>query len=224
VELADGRTITAASAVAGFAPPAALAGEVARVVGLVAGNPFETVELRKIDVDATLHGEIEASFLDRVNLAPGARRPGDPLTLTLLLRDYRGQNARRETTIRLPAELPPGTYRLVVCDAAQAARAEELRAPARYSPRSLEQLAALLEEAPSLNSLVLRLVGGGSNPVVEGREMPRLPASLQVVLASPYISGRTPGTGSTLWLESRLDFDGVVLGCEELNVIVDSPK
>jgi hypothetical protein len=54
--------------------------------------------------------------------------------------------------------------------------------------------------------------------------MPRLPASLQPVLRSPFVSGRAQATGSTVWREDRMNLENVVLGCEELTVTVESPR
>jgi hypothetical protein len=77
---------------------------------------------------------------------------------------------------------------------------------------------------PSLDAVVLRLLGEGSNPVVGGEELPRLPTSLLPVLQSPLASGRAGKTASTLHLEERIVLGGVILGCQELTVTVEPPR
>jgi hypothetical protein len=224
VELADGSEIAGSSALAGLAPPTAFAGEVARVVGLVHGNPFENTRVRRIDVVASLKDSVDAAFLEQVNVAPGPWRPGASLQVQLVLRGYRGGMFTREISLHLPSDLPAGSYRLQVCDGAQSARAEEERVPGRYPPRSLRQLAEILDEAPALDSVVLRLLGEGSNPVVGGEELPRLPASLLPVLQSPLAAGRSGKTGGTVHLEERIALGSVILGCQELPLTVEAPR
>ena len=224
VELADGTTVAGTSALAGISPPAAFAGEVARVVGLVHGNPFEKTRVRRIAVEASLQDSLEAAFLEQVRVAPGPWRPGASLQVSLALRGYRGRAFTREISLHLPSDLPAGLYRLQVCDGAQSAREEEERVPGRYPPRSLRQLAEILDEMPSLDAVVLRLLGEGSNPVVGGEELPRLPTSLLPVLQSPLASGRAGKTASTLHLEERIVLGGVILGCQELTVTVEPPR
>jgi hypothetical protein len=77
---------------------------------------------------------------------------------------------------------------------------------------------------PALDAVVLRLLGPGSNPVVGGEELPRLPASLLPVMQSPLAAGRSGKTGGTLHLEERIVLGGVVLGCQELPVTVEAPR
>jgi hypothetical protein len=220
VSLDDGRTVSVESALAGFAPPVALAGEVARLVGLLHGNPFELTRVSSISITASMEDEIQAAFLDEISVGPGLYRPGDTISVTLGLRDYRGQHWNREIQVELPPDTAPGPYKLVVCDGIQAQRLEQERAPTRYTPQSLDQLVALLESGLPHDHAVVRLIGGSPNPVVFGRELPRLPVSLRSVVASSSTSGRTGEAAATVLVEQSENLGKVLLGCETLSLNV----
>lgn len=223
VRLTTGESVTARAFHAGFAPPLSLAGEVARLVGLIHANPFQPVGVDHIAVEAAMDDAIEVSFLQRVEALPGPYHPGDELALTLVFRDYRGDT--RSVTERwvLPPALPAGRYRLTVCDGAQAAREEAERSPGTHAPQNLTQLLALLNEGDARDHLVVRLVSNTPSPVVEGRELPRLPRSLRATMASPTAGGRVSATTGTVMWERRVSLDRGAVGCQGLNITVEPP-
>jgi SpoIVB peptidase S55 len=223
VALAGGDSVSGSTTLAGYTAPAALAGEVARVVGLVHGNPFESTQLRRITVSVALDDSIEAAFLEGVTLPPGAHHAGETLPIRLDLRGYRGALWSRQIAFPIPDGLPPGNYRLLVCDGSQAMKAEEERAPGRMDPHSLKQLSEVLAETPATDAMVVRLLDTTPNPVVSGDELPRLPASLRPVIQSPQAAGSVEQTAGTILAEARIPIGRLVLG--NLTVVLNlDPK
>ncbi len=225
VRLADGRSVTSHNTIAGFAPPTSFAGEVARLVGLVYGNPFETVTLSGVDVQATVTDSIRAAFLDRLSLDSGPHTPGSPLGVTVWFRDFRGATRPYHTAITLPRDLAPGAYRLFVCDGQGDGQLEEARAPGRFDPESLDELLRMLSSATPYNTLVLRVLDAGTkDPVVAGRELPGLPASLKSAVASPLTTGRVTQTGAGMVAVRRETLDKMLLGCQSLSFNVEASR
>ena len=223
VTLADGRTVHHETLVAGFNPPMDLAGEVARVIGVLLGNPLEEVSLDEVDLSVSLAGGIQAAFLDRVEVPPGPHRPGDTLPVTVRYRDYRGEAWTTRESLALPRDLAAGEYEVSVCDGGGEARAEQERAPGTYQPRDLDRLLRQLEEEPPRDALVLRLLGPGANPVVGDRELSGLPAPWQAVLGTPLTSGRASVAGTTLLARSERRLDKMLFGCGSVSVTVETP-
>jgi hypothetical protein len=221
VSLEGGREVTASTVLAGFSPAPALAGEVARMVGLLHGNPFEPTGVTGVEIKAELEDEIQAVFLDRIFIQPDVYHPGDSVPLTLGFRDYRGAEWSHEAKVMLPLDLAPGTFRLIACDGIQALRLDQERAPSRYAPKSMDQLISLLESSIPYDHLVIRLLGDSKHPVVGGRELPRLPRSLLPAIASTSASGRAGEAEGAILVEQTENLGKVLLGCESLTLTVE---
>jgi len=212
VTLAGGENVASGSTLAGFTPPAALAGEVARVVGLVHGNPFEPVRIKTIDVSVDLDDTIDAAFLEGVSVPPQSLHAGDALPVRLDMRGYRGSAWSKDIAFRIPDGLPAGDYKLLVSDGSQAAKLEADRAPDRMTPRSLKQLSEVLADTPASDAVVVRLLDATSNPVISGDELPRLPGSLRTVVQSPLAAGKVDQTQGTILAETRVPLGRVMFG------------
>jgi hypothetical protein len=221
VALADGRRVEQETLVAGFSPPTALAGIVARLVGIIHGNPAERVALASVDVRVSVDETIRASFLDRIEVDPGPHRAGEPIPIRVWLRDYRGREHLHSTSIDVPAETPAGTYDLLVCDGAGALRFAQSRAPGMFLSDDLDHILNRLAQEPPFDALVSRLVGESPNPVISGRELPGLPASLKPLVATKLTSGRASAAQNTVHAERIERLDRFLLGCRNVPVEVE---
>ncbi len=222
VTLADGRQVTAVDMNAGSSPPRDVAGEVSRLVGLIHGNPFRTVRISDIQVDAEVQEDIQAAFLELVSVPAGPHEPGSNVPVTLTFRDYRGATRTRTMSFPLPGDLAEGSYDLTACGAEADARREATRAPGRYQPTSFDRLLELLGEEDPYDTLVLRLHDPEPNPVVRGRELPGLPRSLKAPLLTPGVGGRASATTGSVAAVLRERLDRVLVGCREATIKVAS--
>ena len=221
VTLRDGRRVSRRGVSAGFSPPGQLGAEVARLVGLVDGNPFEPVEIAGIQVSVSVVDSVRAAFLDELRIGPGPYHPGSSVRVTTVLRDYRGDTHERKAVLRLPAELPPGRYMLRACGGSEDRHREEARAPGRYRPVTLDQLFAMLSAETAEDMLVLKILDQEENPVVAGRELPALPSSLKAVLLNPLAGGRVSATTGGVRVVRREDMGRVILGCKTVPLTVE---
>jgi hypothetical protein len=224
VALEDGRSIETRQVDASFSPSMSLAGDVARLVALVHGNPFEAVAVRDIAVTATVDDTLHAAFLESLTLGVGPYRPGSTLSVDAELRDYRGRRWTHRMTLALPAGLAPGTYTLLACDGEQDGAAEVVRVPGHYDPQDLDQMLALLADETSRDTLVLRLMGAGGDPIVSGRELPALPPSMRRALVSPLAGGRVTQSGASVEHVQRERMGRMVIGCQGVPLTVEPAR
>ena len=224
VTLDDGRVLETRAVDASFSPGVSLAGELARPLALVHGNPFEDVALSAIEVTAAIRDTIEAAFLESLTLPPGRFVPGSVVPVTVELRDYRGRRWEHRVDFRLPESLAPGTYTLLACDGKRDGAAEAERAPGRFDPQSLDHLMELLAGGTPQDMLVLRLLGAGGDPVVAGRELAGLPPSLRRALVSAPAGGRVTRTVASVEQLQLVDMGRVVLGCQGLSLTVEPSR
>lgn len=220
--LADGRSIQRETLTAGFSPPAELAGEVARLVALVHGNPEAPVEITGVTVEVRAEDSIRASFLETAEIEPGPYRAGQTVPVRIGLNDYRGGLREVRTSIVIPPATRDGVYELRVCDGGAADEAERSRAPGRFAVRDLDRMFALLAEERPGDAIVVSILQNVSHPVVEGREFPALPGSLIQALGGPESAQRTTVAQARV-LEERLERIGrLVIGCRTVALRVRS--
>jgi len=220
VTLADGREMVQENVVAGFSPPAELAGRVARPVALIAGNPVAPVELGSIDVTVSVDDSIRAAFLDRIDVDPGPYAPGTSIPLRAWFRDYRGGVWSRDVSLPVPPEAVPGPYDIEVCDGGSAARSEQERAPGRFETLRVDEVLRLLGEESPFDALVVRLLSPEVNPVVQGQELPRLPGSMKALFATSLTSGRASAAQGTVVSEQRERLGKLLIGCRGVTISV----
>ncbi len=224
IALEDGRSLETRQVDANFSPSMSLGGEVARLVALVHGNPFEAVTVRDIAVTATVDDTLHAAFLESLVLPPAPYRAGSTLSVEAGLRDYRGRRWTHRIAFQVPAGLAPGTYTLLACDGQQDGAAEVVRVPGRYDPQDLDQVLALLANETPRDILVLRLMGAGGDPVVSGRELPGLPPSMRRALISPLAGGRVTQTGASVEHVQRERMGRMVIGCQGVPMTVEPAR
>jgi hypothetical protein len=125
--------------------------------------------------------------------------------------------------LRLPADLPEGSYRATVCDDLTAARAELRDDPTRNDPRSLEQLFAALRVQTSARrtNLALRVPTRAAGVALDGKALPNLPPSMVQVLGD---TRRTGAERMGAALVAREATDWVVLGSESVSFTVARNK
>ena len=224
IALADDRSLETRQVDANFSPSMSLAGAVARLVALVHGNPFEAVTVSEIAVTATVNDTLHAAFLESLVLPPGPYRAGSFVSVAAELRDYRGRRWTHRMAFALPAALTPGTYTLLACDGQQDGAAEVVRVPGRYEPQDLDQMLALLADETPRDTLVLRLMGAGGDPVIAGRELPGLPPSMRRALVSPLAGGRVTQTGASVEHVQRERMGRLVIGCQGVPITVEPAR
>ena len=224
IALEDGRSLETRQVDANFSPSMSLAGDVARLVALVHGNPFEAVTVHDIAVTATVDDTLHAAFLESLVLPPGPYRSGSTLSVDAELRDYRGHRWTHRIAFRLPAGLAPGTYTLLACDGQQDGAAEVVRVPGRFEPQDLDQMLALLADETPRDTLVLRLLGAGGDPVVAGRELPGLPPSMRRALVAPLAGGRVTQTGASVEHVQLERMGRMVIGCQGVPMTVEPAR
>ncbi|NNF06682.1 MAG: hypothetical protein HKN21_07975 [Candidatus Eisenbacteria bacterium] len=220
VSLVGGQSVEQTNLVAGFSPPLVLASRVARLVGLVHGNPASKVEIERVWVDAEVQEEIQASFLERIELEPGPYRPGGSVPLRIWFRNYRGENWFHDTQIEVPANAEAGTYELRAADGGQSARDDQDRAPGAFAGTSVDRVLQILSQEAPFDALVLRLLAAEANPVVGGRELPNLPGSLQQVVSTSLTSGRAGVAKKTIVSQKSERLGRLLIGNRSINVEV----
>ena len=112
-------------------------------------------------------------------------KPGRTVRGKITLLPFRAQRTTTDVSVKLPEDLPDGQYTLTVCNAMAAVEALKEEMPHRFTPRTVEQLFAAIQEVvrPRADRLYLRLPLPEGGVAVKKDELEHAPASLAQLLA-----------------------------------------
>ena len=117
-------------------------------------------------------------------------RPGDLVTLHLDLVPYRGEMMRHHLRIRLPSDLPAGTYHLLVGDGVSMDGARVTLE--RTSPVRFDQAMDRIRRFHSRRQLVVLGLHRGRGLAVAGDVLPQIPGTVQSIWAAAASKSATP--------------------------------
>lgn len=184
-----------------FPDAAFVASALADTFGRLFNNPFEQARVEKIALDVDLLPErrqasIEQAWADRSEV-----HPGDTLTITAMLRPYRGPRFTQEITLQVPANTAKGDLRILVSDGETLNRLTRqfLFAFGQQRLTGLEQLILLLNRERRNDALYVTLTQTSPTLIVEDKILPSVPLSQLNVIDQR----RVPG-GSLLYWESTI--------------------
>ncbi|MFO7676201.1 MAG: SpoIVB peptidase S55 domain-containing protein [bacterium] len=195
------------------APAALLAGTLADRLRLLLENRFEPVEVESITVALDLRPGLRRLTITGARPSRTTVAPGETLSLWLSLRDDAGRASSRRFSVTIPPTAPAGRLALAVSSADSALLRDLSRAQGAAEPRSLAELADLLEKTGNEDELVIAGYSSAPGLALGTRELPAAPPTLLGLLGS--------GRRLRLAAESRLfvvreRLDGVIAGSHEV--------
>jgi hypothetical protein len=141
----------------------------------------------------------------------------------VFVRPYKGQRVRVPVRLKLPADLPEGTYNATVCDDLHNVRLTIRDNPVLSNPMTVEQILRTLRVQASAHRtrLVLRVPVGPSGVALEGQALPDLPGSMVQILGS---GRRTGAQTMSRALVARHPTEWVIQGSESVRFTVARNK
>jgi hypothetical protein len=207
------------SGVGGGRAPQALYGQVGAVVGLLLNNPFEPVRITRVECDTKVLPGRRTADIEAMELNSDVYEPGEVVKAAVFVRPYKGAPRRLTATLRLPDDLPEGSYTVTASDDFSAARQALHDDPTLGSPENIDQLLAglRLQTEAKRTALALRVPVGPSGVALDGKALPDLPASAVQILGGGRRSGAQPVVAA---LAGRRPTDWVLQGSESARFTV----
>jgi hypothetical protein len=204
------------SGFSGGRAPSALYGQVALMVSYLTSNPYKTLNIKRIECETMIEpgratADIEASELDSETYCPG-----DTVRATVFVRPHKGARQAVRLSLKLPADLPEGSYTATICDEPSSARADIRANPTLSCPTSAEQVleGVKVQTAAKRTTLVLRVPTGAHGVAANGKALPNLPDSMVHILVN---SKRTGPLTMTKALVAKKSTGWVILGADSLS-------
>jgi len=156
---------------------------------VLAANPFEDVAVDRIEAEIDVQPGVKAAFLTEASLDHDTPRPGDALTGTYVLRDWRGAESRHRFRLDLPKDAREGRYLLLLSDAASAEQYEAERDPRSFQPRTLDELLDRIRRLARTDVVHVHLYRQSKGVQLDGRPLADLPPSVLSVMGGASRSG-----------------------------------
>ncbi|MCA9751132.1 MAG: hypothetical protein KC591_02995 [Gemmatimonadetes bacterium] len=204
LELADGRSATLATTFTGNETLSDLVDLLGAATKVLLSNPFEKIEIARIDAEIDAEPGTRATFLTELAVDRERVRPGESVRGTYVLRDWRGEETRHRFEIPLPANARPGRYLLLAADAQNTEKYESERSPRDFAPRSVDELLTRIDRLRSTEELYLMLYRRSEGALVDGRPLPDLPPTAQAILGGATRSGVIEDLPAELVREQRV--------------------
>jgi hypothetical protein len=211
------------SGYSGGRAPQNLYNQIAHVISLLAYNSYKPIRINRVECATKIRTGRRTADIEAVELDSEAYSPGDTLRATVFLHPYKGPRQRVPLNLKLPVDLPEGTYTATVCDDLSNARSELRDNPTLNYPHDLDQVFESLHVQTSAKhtNLVVRVPINAVGVVLDGKPLPDLPPSMVQILGNSRRTGAQTMGGA---LVSRQATPYVVQGSESVRFTVTKNK
>ncbi|MFA5239862.1 MAG: SpoIVB peptidase S55 domain-containing protein [Phycisphaerae bacterium] len=195
--------------------------EIIGPVAVLLNNPYEKVNIKSIDFDVRIAAKNITSRIWSVDLSDSTVKAGQEVAVTIVVESFLAEKKRYRCSLKVPSELAPGKYNLIVCGGYDYRQFLMGAAPYKFIPQNLETLIVAMNNILSIGRdklyCVLVLPGGGV--AVEKAELPDLPATKVLLLQDAKRALRSQP--NTTWLEESVVTGAVIIDQKVMNITVE---
>ena len=204
-------------------PSAALGAALSATTPLMSllGNPFEPVEVERIDVTIGTHERPRTATLERVQVDAARIRPGEAVPVRIVARTLEGDPLENTVRVTVPRDAS-GPLRLLVADALTLDRRETQIGRQPHQARSLPQLIRALNAGRQRDRLYVQLLASRPGAVVRGQARTALPPSVLAVLDGDRAGGDVTRLREATLGEWEVPIGYVTSGSRLLTLLVEA--
>ena len=190
-------------------------------VALLMNNPYEKVDIKSIDFDVRIMPQNISSHIWSVDLSDSKVKAGQAIELSVIVESPLSQKKEYQCSLKIPDELAPGKYDLIVCGGYGYQEFLRKVVPYKFVPQSLTTLVEAINFLLAIkqDKLYFLLVLPTGGVAVEKAELPDLPATKVLVLQDAKRTLRTQPYSQ--WLEKSLRTGTVCLDKKVMRITVE---
>jgi len=154
------------------------------VVAILMNNPYKSVDIKSVEIEVRIVPRNIVSHIWSVDLSDSRIKAGEEVEIGVVVESFLGGKKRYECSLKVPDELSPGKYDLIVCGGYDYERFLRKAAPYRFVPENLSSLIGAINNILAIkrDKLYCLLVLPSGGVAVEKAELPDLPATKALVL------------------------------------------
>jgi hypothetical protein len=200
--------------------PAAAVNDVTLIASTASDNPFQQVELSGMTGTVHVSSQARESAILSVMIPRSKFEPGDTVKGFISYQPFHVQEAILPIDLKLPRDLPDGTYQLTVSDFDRYLDDERAASPFEFTADNIDELFAVLKYVSSIqhNAVYIRLVRRADGVAVGRTAMPLLPSNRREVMLDSGRSDITPFVSSTVKV---IPTDQVMDGSADFSITIE---
>jgi hypothetical protein len=188
---------------------------------LLMNNPFRKIDIESLEFNVRISPKNINSSIWSVNLSDTKVKPGKEIVVDTILELFLAEKKKYQFRMKIPEDLAPGRYELIVCGAQAYEQFLAKTVPYRFLAKSMPDLIEALNHALNIprDRLYCLLVLPPSGVTIEKSELPDLPATKAMILQD---------TKRTLsiqpyqdWMEKNIETGTVVAGRKTIRITVE---
>jgi hypothetical protein len=190
-------------------------------LAMLLNNPYKKVDIKSIDFDVRIVPKNTSSRIWSVDLSDSRVKAGQQLDVTVVVENFLAEKKEYRCSLKIPRELAPGKYNLIVCGGYDYQKFLIKTAPYKFVPQNLETLVEAMNNLLSIgrNKLYCLLVLPASGIAVEKAELPDLPATKILLLQD--VKRALTSLPHPHWLEDSLATGTVIIDEKIMQITVE---
>jgi hypothetical protein len=195
--------------------------ECAVPVALLMNNPYKTVKIESIDVQAQISPKNIASHIWSVDLADLKTKAGEDIEFEVVLESVLADKKKYRRRLKIPPDSAPGKYGLLVCGAKDYQEFLRKAAPYRFVPENLSGLIEAINNILTIrrDRLYYLLALPADGLTVEKAQLPDLPATKALILQNAKRTLRTQPYQH--WTEKSARTGTIIINKKVMNITVE---
>jgi len=190
-------------------------------VAIIMNNPYRQVNIKSVEFDIQQMNRSVVSHIWSVDLRDSKVKAGEQIEVGAVVESFLGGKKKYRCSLKIPDELAPGDYDLIVCGGYEYQEFLRRAVPYKFVPQNMGSLIEAINNvlATKRDKLYCVLVLPPGGVTVEKAELPDLPATKALVLldtkrtlrSQPYLH----------WLEDNLQTDTVIIDKKVMRITVE---
>jgi hypothetical protein len=204
--------------------PHALYAPLAMLLQQLSNNSFKTLRFKSIECATEVQPERRTADIEASELESDTLAPGDTLRATITLRPFKGAKQRITLELKLPSDMPEGSYSALIGDELNNVRAELRDNPHLGNPQNLENQLQMvrMQMTAKRTTLVVRVpLPGGAGVAFNGKALNNLPPGMVQIMSG---NKRTNAQTIQAALVTRSSKNWVLQGSDTLRFQVSKTK
>jgi hypothetical protein len=190
-------------------------------VAILLNNPYKKVTIKSIDFEARVLAKNILAHIWSVDLADSKVKAGENLKIDVVVESVLADKKKHHFELKVPEDLDPGEYKLVVCGGYEYHKFLRQATPHRFIPQNLSTLIEAINDILSVkrDSLYCLFILPSRGVTVENAELPDLPATKALILHDGKRTLKTRPYAK--WLEKNYKIGAIIIDEKTMSITVE---